>query len=380
MGGSGGRFQMEGWRIRVCDLSAQRERLGVELDRSIGRVLDRGWFILGQEVAAFEEEFASYLGVSHAVGVGSGTEAIHLALAAEGIGIGDEVLTSPMTAVPTACAISLSGAKPIFVDVDRETGLMDPEDLQRRITPYTKALIPVHLYGQCVPMEPILSLAREKRICVIEDCAQAHGARWGDKSAGSWGDYGAFSFYPTKNLGAYGDGGAVVTSDAKRADTLRRLRNYGQVDRYRHVSKGWNSRLDEIQAAVLRVKLPHLDSWNAGRRALARRYRERLAGTSMSPLSEDPAGEPVYHLFVVRVLDRDGLRTQLTRRGIETQIHYPIPVHLQEAFEDLGYQAGDFPAAEWLADVVLSLPMYPELTLDQVDEICDNIMDIQKGG
>jgi dTDP-4-amino-4,6-dideoxygalactose transaminase len=370
---------MTGWRIRVCDLSAQRDRLGDELDQSIRRVLDRGWFILGREVSAFEEEYASYLGVPHAVGVGSGTEAIHLALAAEGIGIGDEVLTSPMTAAPTACAIALSGATPVFAEVDRETGLMNPEDARRRVTPYTKAIIPVHLYGQCVPMEPILSLAREKRICVVEDCAQAHGARWGDKPAGSWGDYGAFSFYPTKNLGAYGDGGAVVTSDAKRADTLRRLRNYGQVDRYRHVSKGWNSRLDEIQAAVLRVKLPHLDSWNAKRRALAGRYRERLAGTPVSPLSENPDGEPVYHLFVVRALDRDGLRTQLTQRGIETQIHYPIPVHLQEAFEDLGYQAGDFPAAEWLAGAVLSLPMYPELTLDQVDEICDSIMDIQKG-
>lgn len=368
-----------GWRIRVCDLSDQREQLGDELDRSIRRVLDRGWYILGQEVSSFEEEFASYLGASYAVGVGSGTEAIHLALAAEDIGVGDEVITSPMTAVPTACAISLTGAKPVFADVNRETGLLDPEEVRRRITPRTRAVIPVHLYGQCVPMDSLSDLAREKRICLVEDCAQAHGATWGDKLAGTWGDYGAFSFYPTKNLGAYGDGGAVVTWDPKRADSLRRLRNYGQVDRYRHASKGWNSRLDEIQAAVLRVKLPRLDSWNAKRRALAARYRGNLAGCPVSPLREQSGGEHVYHLFVVRALNRNRLRDELVHRGIETQIHYPIPVHLQEAFRDLGHRVGDFPAAEMLADSILSLPLYPELTFDQVDEICEHVREITKG-
>jgi dTDP-4-amino-4,6-dideoxygalactose transaminase len=373
-------MRMEGWRIRVCDLSGQRDQLRDELDTRIRNVLDRGWFILGQEVASFEEEFASYLGAPHAVGVGSGTEAIHLALAAEGIGIGDHVLTSPLTAVPTVCAIALSGAKPVFADVDRETGLLDAEDARRRITPYTRAVIPVHLYGQCVPMDSILALAREKRLCIIEDCAQAHGAKWGERCAGVLGDYGCFSFYPTKNLGAYGDGGAVVTSTPRRAETLRRLRNYGQVDRYRHASKGWNSRLDEIQAAILRVKLPHLEEWNARRRALAERYREKLAGAPISPLSENPGGGHAYHLFVVRAPNRDRVRDELAQKGIETQIHYPIPAHLQEAFSDLGYRVGDFPNAESLAGLILSLPMYPELSPEQVDEICMSLSEIMKGG
>jgi len=370
---------MIGWRIRVCDLKAERSRFGADVDAKIRTVLDRGWFILGQEGAAFEEEFASYLGIPHAVGVGSGTEAIHLALAAAGIGPGDEVLTTPLTAVPTVCAIQLAGAVPTFADVDPETGLLDPEDVARRITPRTRAIVPVHLYGQCAPMDEILRIGRDGNITVIEDCAQAHGARWRGRTAGSFGRFGCFSFYPTKNLGAYGDGGAVVTFDAEAAQTLRRMRNYGQVDRYRHVTRGWNTRLDEIQAAVLRVKLPQLEARNATRRTLAARYREKLRGAAVRPLSVDDRGEPVYHLFVVRSPERDRLRDELAARGIESQVHYPIPAHLQEAFADLGHERGSFPRAEELARCVLSLPLYPELRPRQVDEICEAVREIAGG-
>ncbi|MBU1699890.1 MAG: DegT/DnrJ/EryC1/StrS family aminotransferase [Candidatus Eisenbacteria bacterium] len=359
--------------MQVCDLKAQREELGAALDQAIRAVLDRGWYVLGEEVAGFEKEFAGYLGMRHAVGVGSGTEALHLALAAEGIGPGDDVLTTPMTAVPTVCAIALTGARPIFADVDPETALLDPVEVERRITPQTRAIIPVHLYGQCVPMDPFLELARNRGICIIEDAAQAHGATWKDRMAGTFGDYGCFSFYPTKNLGAYGDAGAVVTADDGRAERLRRLRNYGQTDRYRHVERGWNSRLDEIQAAILRVKLPHLTRWNEARRDLASRYQQNLEGSVLRPMAENPQGRSARHLFVVRVPDRDRLREALRARGIESQIHYPIPVHLQEAFSHLGYAAGDFPVAEKLAGSILSLPLYPELDPGKIIEICEAI-------
>jgi dTDP-4-amino-4,6-dideoxygalactose transaminase len=368
------------FRFRVCDLTAQRERLKEELGRSIETVLGRGWFILGEEVSSFEREFASFLGVRDAVGVASGTDAIHIALACEGIGPGDEVLTTPLTAVPTACAVAMAGAKPVFADVDPETGLLDPDDAARRVTARTKALLPVHLYGQCVPMEPVLDLAARHGLTVIEDCAQAHGARWRGRTAGTMGAYGCFSFYPTKNLGAYGDAGAVVTGDPGKAERLRRMRNYGQADRYRHVTEGWNSRLDEIQAAILRVKLRRLGGWNEARRALARRYGERLAGTGVRPLRELEDGDHVYHLYVVRHPGRDALREKLGERGIESQVHYPIPVHLQESFAHLGYRKGDFPHAERLAGEVLSLPLYPELAADDVDAICGAVREILGGG
>lgn len=367
-------------RIRLCDLAVQRERLRKELDPKIRAVLDRGWFILGEEVSSFEREFAGYLGAGHAVGVGSGTEAIHLALACEDIGPGDEVLTSPLTAVPTACAIAMTGATPIFADVDPDTGLLDPEDAARRLTQATRAVVPVHLYGRCVPMDPFLALARDRGLAVIEDCAQAHGAVWNGRAAGTMGDYGCFSFYPTKNLGAYGDAGAVVTSDAGRAEKLARMRNYGQVDRYRHVTRGWNTRLDEIQAAILRVKLGHLDGWNETRRSLAGRYTDRLAGTALRPLARGPGGDDVYHLYVIRAPERDALRDGLAALGIESQIHYPIPVHLQPAFAHLGHGRGAFPRAEELADTVLSLPLYAELPPGQVDEVCDAIGAVMGGG
>ncbi|MBD3337121.1 MAG: aminotransferase class V-fold PLP-dependent enzyme [Candidatus Eisenbacteria bacterium] len=363
------------WRVRICDLRAS-SALRQEIHDRLGDVLERGWYILGEEVKAFEEEFAAYLGVNHVVGAGSGTDAIHLALRAEGIGGGDEVLTTPMTAVPTACGIALSGARPTFADIDPGTGLLDVEDAERRITPRTRAVIPVHLYGECVPMDEILALARRHNLIIIEDAAQAHGARWKGRAAGTWGEYGCFSFYPTKNLGACGDGGAVVTPDPRRAEAIRRLRNYGQVDRYRHESDGWNSRLDEMQAAVLRVKLPRLDEANETRRRLAARYRERLAGAPVEPLRTDPRGVAVHHLLVVRCPDRDRLREELAQRGIESQIHYPIPVHLQAAFQHLGYTRGAFPRAETFADQILTLPLYPELPEDDVDTICAAVRDI----
>jgi dTDP-4-amino-4,6-dideoxygalactose transaminase len=270
----------------------------------------------------------------------------------------------------------LTGARPIFADVDPDTGLIDPADAERRITPQTRAILPVHLYGQMAAVDSLAEIAAQHGLRLIEDAAQAHGASRRGRTAGTVGDSGCFSFYPTKNLGAYGDAGAVVTAERGRAERLRRLRNYGQADRYRHVESGWNSRLDEIQAAVLRVKLPHLDDWNEARRLLAERYRRNLADTAVRPLKEDPAGRSANHLFVVRAPGRDRLREALRARGIESQVHYPIPVHLQEAFAHLGHQTGDFPHAEALAASILSLPLYPEMEPQAVDEVCGAVRDI----
>ena len=341
-----------------------------EIDDAVRRVLESGWYILGDEVRAFEEEFAAYLGVSHSVGVGSGTEALHLALVACGIGHGDEVVTVSHTAVATVAAIELAGAKPVFVDIDPVTYTIDPDLLEKGITSKTKAIIPVHLYGHPAPMEDILAIAREYGLCVIEDCAQAHGATYRDKRVGSFGDMACFSFYPTKNLGALGDGGAVVTSDPELAEKARLLREYGWAERYVSHTPGWNSRLDELQAAILRVKLNYIDTDNAVRARLAESYCEGLTRVSLVLPTAREGSMHVYHLFVIRVRDRDGLLNFLGKKGIGAAIHYPVPVHQQPAYDGFG---GELPQTESVGKEILSLPMYPELTKDQIAEICSVI-------
>jgi dTDP-4-amino-4,6-dideoxygalactose transaminase len=323
-------------------------------------------YVLGPEVEAFEREFAAFLGIGHAVGVANGTDAVELALRAAGIGPGDEVITVAHTAVATVCAIERSGARPIFVDVKPDDYTIDPRAIPAAITPRTRAIVAVHLYGQPARMKELRAVADRNKLLLIEDCAQAHGARYGGRFVGTFGHVAAFSFYPTKNLGAFGDGGAVVTPDGALADRVRRLRNYGQADRYRHEDAGgFNSRLDELQAALLRVGLRRLAEENAERQRLADRYLSRLRLPAL-PCSM-PGTDHVYHLFVVRHPNRDGFRDGLRRRGVETLVHYPIPVHLQPAYARLGGKPGDLPVTERAAREVLSLPLYPGLTNEQQD-------------
>jgi dTDP-4-amino-4,6-dideoxygalactose transaminase len=356
----------------VFDLKDQYNAMKDEINEAVARVLESGWFILGKEVEAFEEEFAAYCGLSHGVGVGSGTEALHLALLACGVGPGDEVITVPHTAVATVAAIELTGARPVFIDIDPASYTIVPDQLESRITAQTRAVVPVHLYGQAADLDPILEIAQRHGLTVVEDCAQAHGAEYQGRRVGSLGRVACFSFYPTKNLGAYGDGGMVVTDDGSLAQKVRLLRQYGWEKRYVSSLKGLNSRLDEIQAAILRVKLGKLDEWNKARRARARLYNELLAGSGVAIPAEMDYGRHVYHLYVVRCPHRayrDELKSYLAERGVGTAIHYPVPIHLQEAYRDLGYQRGDFPVTEACADEILSLPMYPELREDVVREI-----------
>jgi dTDP-4-amino-4,6-dideoxygalactose transaminase len=364
--------------LRFVDLRRQYEYIKDEIDQTIARVLRRGRFILGEEVAAFEQEFAAFCGTAYAVGVGSGTDALHLALRACGIGPGDEVITVSYTAVATVRAIELAGARPVFVDVDPRRYTIDPAKVEERITPSTRAILPVHLYGCPADLEPLLQIAQRYHLVVIEDCAQAHGALYKGRRVGSWGDIAAFSFYPTKNLGAYGDGGAVVTNSAMLAERVRLLREYGWAERYISSIKGVNSRLDELQAAVLRVKLRYLEAWNARRRQLAEMYQEYLAeGVSRwgLMLPEEPEdARHVYHLYVVRHPRRDALCRFLRERGIETLIHYPQPVHLQPAYADLGYPEGSLPVTEALSRHILSLPIYPELKDEEVAMIAEAIL------
>jgi dTDP-4-amino-4,6-dideoxygalactose transaminase len=354
-------------QVPFLDLRAQHDPLRGELLAAIAEVIDHSAFAGGPLVAKFEEEFAAYCQVRAAVGVGSGTEALWLALLARGIGAGDEVITVPNTFMATAEAISYCGATPVFVDIDEQTYTLDPGQLERAITPRTKAVIPVHLFGQMADMDPIMEIARRHRLVVIEDACQAHGAEYKGRRGGSIGDAGCYSFYPGKNLGAWGEAGAVVTNDCALADKIRILRDHGQETKYHHSCIGWNARMDGIQAAVLRVKLHGLDRGNAARRAHARRYAELLAGLPNLTIAP-PAdyGVPVYHLYVVRVPDRDRILGELGRRGIGCGIHYPRPVHLQEAYRSLGLGPGSFPVAEQCADEFLSLPMFPELTPAQI--------------
>jgi len=333
-----------------------------EIDAAITRVLLSGRYILGEEVTAFESEFAAYVGAECGVGVGSGTEALHLALRACGVNAGDEVITVSHTAVATVSAIELCGATPVLVDIDPESFTMDPECLEPRLSARTKAVVVVHLYGQAAELEVIIGFARRHNLRVVEDCAQAHGARYRDRPVGSWGDVGCFSFYPTKNLGALGDGGMLVTSDRELAARARRLREYGWGERYVSELPGWNSRLDAIQAAVLRAKLSHLESDNAARRDRARTYEGGLRDLSLVAPREAPGRAHVYHLYVVRSPQRDALKAHLEGAGVAALIHYPVPVHLQPAYRGRLPGANDLDETERAAREVLSLPMYPELT------------------
>lgn len=363
--------------IPLNDTRPQYDSLKDELLPVIEGVMEKSWFILGENVAAFERELAEYCGAKYAVGVSNGTDAIHLACVALGIGQGDEVLTSTHTATFTALGISMTGATPTFADIEPDTGNIDPAKIEAAITPRTKAIMPVHLYGQMAAMDHIMEVARKHDIPVIEDAAQAHGATYRGKRAGSIGVIGCFSFYPTKNLGAYGDGGALTTDDAELAQVLRELRNGGQRERYNHVRLGVCNRLDELQAAILRVKLPHLDGWNRARREHASLYTRLLkgAGLPVEPLALRDYGQSAMHLYVIRVEagKRDALMAHLKAHDIMTMVHYPMPVHLQGAYKFLKLGKGSFPEAEAMADSIISLPMYAELTAEQIHRVVDAI-------
>ena len=352
-------------------LKPLHDMIADEIHAAIRRVADSGWYILGPEVEAFEREFADYHGVEQAVGVANGTDALELALRAGGIGPGDEVITVSHTAMATVTAIESAGATPVLADIDRRTFNLDPAAARAAITPRTRAIIVVHLYGGPAALDALRALADERGLLLIEDCAQAHGAVYAGRKVGTVGQMGAFSFYPTKNMGAYGDGGAVITDDPALADRLRKLRNYGQSSRYKHVSRGANSRLDEMQAAVLRVKLRHLDRHNAMRRQIAALYDRQLRGVKTPGAL--PGAQPVYHLYVIRAAQRDQLMADLHSRGIGTLIHYPIPVHLQQSHRDLGLSAGSLPESERAAREVLSLPMYIGLSDADVTRVCAEI-------
>jgi dTDP-4-amino-4,6-dideoxygalactose transaminase len=361
--------------IPYADLQTQYRSLKPEIDAAVLRVLDSAQFILGEEVAAFEREFASFCDVRETVALNSGTSALHLALLAAGIGRGDEVITVPFTFVATAAAVLYAGARPVFVDVDPVTCCMNPSQIERALTPRTKAILPVHLYGHPADMDAILDIARRHGLMVIEDAAQAHGAIYKGRRCGSIGEIAGFSFYPGKNLGAYGEGGAAVTNDPALARTVRLLRSWGEEKRYEHSLQGYNYRMDGIQGAILRVKLRHLDTWTEARRARAAEYHQLLAGSDVITPVEAPGCRHVYHVYAVRVRHRDAVRAHLQARDIQTGVHYPIPIHLQPAYRELGYHSGDFPVAEQLAREVLSLPMFPEMTTAQVEEVAATVLE-----
>jgi dTDP-4-amino-4,6-dideoxygalactose transaminase len=344
-----------------------------EIDAAIARVLGSGRYILGEEVERFETEFAAYVGVGYGVAVGSGTDALYLALRACGIGPGDEVITVPHTAAATVAAIELCGALPVFVDIDLGAYVMDPRELESAITQRTKAIIPVHLYGNPADMAGIGAIARRAGLWIVEDCAQSHGAAYRGRKTGAWGDVGAFSFYPTKNLGALGDGGMVVTNRGELAERVRSLREYGWRERYVSEIAGVNSRLDELQAAVLRVKLRYLDEENTRRRSLAHTYDGLLSQTGLGLPRPLPGSDPVYHQYVVRSSRRNELRAYLASAGIDTIVHYPVPVHLQPAYQHLAERVGALPNSEQAAREVLSLPLHPHLSLENVHEVARTI-------
>ncbi len=344
-----------------------------EIDAAVARVLDSGWYIRGQEVTAFENEFAAYIGVRFAIGVGSGTEALHLALRACGIGGGDEVITVSHTAVAGVAAIELCGATPVLVDIDLNTFTIDPNRIESAITQRTRAVIPVHLYGHPADMESIMSVAHRYELRVIEDCAQSHGAVYKGQTTGAWGDIAAFSFYPTKNLGTIGDGGMVVTNDPELAEQVRLLQEYGWRQRYISELPGLNSRLDELQAAILRVKLRYLDEENQKRQALAKIYYGVLSATSLTLPACVLKASHIYHQYVVRSEHRESLREFLRKRGISTLIHYPVPIHHQPAYQGRVRRAGSMVNTEMVAEEIISLPMYPELTSEQVHQVAEAI-------
>jgi dTDP-4-amino-4,6-dideoxygalactose transaminase len=361
-------------KVPFVDLKAQYLNIKEEIDHSIAKVFESCQFILGDEVNAFEEEFASFCHSKYAVALNSGTSALHLALLAAGIGPGDEVITVPFTFVATVAAICYAGAKPIFVDIDPVSYTIDVGQIEKSITSKTRAILPVHLYGQSANMDPILEIANRYNLIVIEDAAQAHGAEYKSKIVGSIGDIGAFSFYPGKNLGAYGEGGIVITNNSEYAQKIKSFRDWGQDVKYHHILKGFNYRMDGIQGAILRVKLKYLNEWTSARRNNALEYSRLLSSTeNINIPSTMSYSSHVYHVYCINSVYRDQIKSLLSNLGIQTGIHYPIPVHLQPAYEDLGYKLGDFPQSEIAANRVLSLPMYAELSQDNLEFVCSSI-------
>jgi dTDP-4-amino-4,6-dideoxygalactose transaminase len=360
--------------VPFVDLKAQHRPLAPEIEAAVHAVFERGDFILGAAVEQFEADYARFIGARHAIGVGTGLAAIELALRAFGVGPGDEVITAANTFIATVLAITGVGATPVFVDMDRESYTIDPAAVAAAVGSRTRAIVPVHLYGQPVDLDGVMAVAQRHNLLVIEDAAQAHGARYGNTRVGTFGHAAAFSFYPSKNLGAYGDAGIIVTNDDAAAGRMRLLRNYGQRVKYYHSVFGTNSRLDTVQAAILRVKLPHLDGWNAARRRHAARYAAALPA-GVHPPAAAANREHIYHLYVIEADGRDRLQQRLRERQIDTGIHYPVPAHLQEACAPLGHTAGDFPATEAAAARILSLPMYPELTDAQIDYVVEAVAD-----
>lgn len=368
-------------RIKVSFLDLKRHyfKYREEIDEAVRGVLESGWYILGNKLEGFEKEFSGYCGAGYGVGVASGTEAIQIALLACGVGFGKEVVTVSNTCVPTVAAVEAAGARAILVDIDPETYTIDPCLIEGRITEKTRAIVVVHLYGQCANMDPILDLAKKYGLKVIEDCAQAHGAEYKSKRAGTLGDAAAFSFYPTKNLGAFGDAGMVVTNDSEIAEKARMLRNYGQKERYEHLIKGINSRADELQAAVLTVKLPYLDSWNERRREIAGYYIEALSACDVVLPVEGHERKHAYHLFVIRVEERERFADGMLRCGVETSVHYPTPVHLQPAYSEYREQDRFLKVTEAQAGHLVSLPLYPELTDGEVEHVAKSAVKNLRG-
>jgi dTDP-4-amino-4,6-dideoxygalactose transaminase len=359
--------------VPLVDLGAQYRSIAPEIDEAISAVLRGADFVLGRDVRLFEQEFATYCEASYAVGVDSGTSALELALRAAGVGPGDEVITVANSYIASALAISHAGATPVLIDADPQTYTVDVSAIESLISARTRAIIPVHLYGQPADMDPILQIARNHGLFVLEDACQAHGATYKGHRVGSFGHAAAFSFYPGKNLGAYGDAGAVVTNDENLARMLEQLRNYGQIQKYKHLVKGYNRRLDTLQAAVLRAKLAHLDAWNAARRRHAATYNACLADTGVLTPCEATYGSSVWHLYVIKTTRRDELKMHLEKLRVSAGIHYPFPIHLQPAYADLGYKRGDFPVAERCAQQCLSLPMYAELTDAAIEYVADAV-------
>jgi dTDP-4-amino-4,6-dideoxygalactose transaminase len=361
--------------IPFVDLKAQYHSIKPEIDAAVIGVFESTQFVLGSAVAAFEKAFATYCNTEFAVGVNSGTSAIQLALQAAGIGRGDEVITTPFTFVATVSAIDYTNAndytnaKPVFVDIDRDSLTLNPAEIEAAITPRTKAIVPVHLHGRPADMDPIMAIAKARNLLVIEDAAQAHGAEYRNRRIGSIGDLACFSFYPGKNLGAYGEGGAVTTNNPEYAKRLRMLRDWGSEKKYYHDLKGGNFRLEGVQGAVLGVKMKYIEAWTEARRAHAARYDAGLSGSSFGPPRVPAHLRHVYHVYAVRHPNRDALQAHLTERGVATGIHYPVPVHLQKCFAELGYRQGSFPQSERASAETLSLPMFPEMTESQVDQV-----------
>ena len=360
--------------IPLVDLKAQYQSIKSEIDEAIQEVLDNAWFILGPRTADFEKLFAEYTNTKYAIGVSTGTSALHLALLTTGIGPGDEVITTPFTFVATVASIMYAGAKPVLVDIDPTTYNIDPSKIEAAITPRTRAIMPVHLYGHCADMDPILDIARRHKLLVIEDAAQAHGAEYKGRRAGSMGDIACFSFYPGKNLGAYGEGGAVVTNNPEYDKKVRMLRDWGMEHKNQHDLLGFNARMHGIQGAVLKVKMKYIESWTEARRTNARKYMELLkdvVGIAI-PVEADYARH-VFHCFVVRVRNRDEVHRRLVESGIGAGIHYPLPVHLQKGYAELGYRTGAFPIAEEYAKEVITLPLFPEMTGEQINEVVETL-------